>query len=171
MIRLLMVEHVPEPSDLPERARVVHQHLRAANLPAQIHELPDSTRTAREAANALGCEVGAIASSLVFLADGKPLLVMTSGRHRVDTTLLASSLGVSTVEMAPAQRVRDVTGQAIGGVAPVGHPTPLRTMIDESLSDYDTIWAAGGTPHTIFALTYDELINLTHGTPIVVAKE
>ena len=166
-----MAQKMPEYSELPERSQVVHQHLRAAGLTAQIHELPDSTRTAREAAGALGCEVGAIASSLIFLADDEPLLVMTSGRHRVDTTILASSLGVSSVEMAPAKLVRDVTGQAIGGVAPVGHPTHLRTVVDESLRDYDTIWAAAGTPHTVFPLTYDGLITLTSGTPVVVANE
>ncbi len=131
-----MAQRMPEYSELPERSQVVHQHLRAAGLTPSIHELPDSTRTAREAASALGCDVGAIASSLIFLADGEPLLVMTSGRHRVDTDILASTLGVSSMAMAPAARVRDVTGQAIGGVAPVGHPTPVRTVVDESLRDY-----------------------------------
>ena len=171
MIRLLMAQRMPEYSELPERSQVVHQHLRAAGLTPLIHELPDSTRTAREAASALGCDVGAIASSLLFLAEGEPLLVMTSGRHRVDTDILASTLGVSSMEMAPAARVRDVTGQAIGGVAPVGHPTPVRTVVDQSLRDYPTIWAAAGTPHTVFALTYDELLTLTNGTPVVVAEE
>ncbi len=166
-----MTQRMPEYGELPVGSRVVHQHLRAAGLTAPIHELPDSTRTAREAASALGCEVGAIASSLIFLADGEPLLVMTSGRHRVDTTILAWSIGASSVEMAPAKRVHDVTGQVIGGVAPVGHLTPLRTVVDESLRDYDTIWAAAGTSHTVFALTFDELIALTNGTTVVVADE
>ncbi|MGC2485206.1 MAG: YbaK/EbsC family protein [Acidimicrobiales bacterium] len=164
-----MVEPKTTSGGLPERSQLVDQHLRAAGLHCEIHDLPDSTRTALEAAGALGCEVGAIASSLIFLADDEPLLVMTSGRHRVDTDALASSLGASTVVMAPARRVREVTGQAIGGVAPVGHPTPLRTVVDVALRDYATIWAAAGTPHTVFALTYDELVTLTRGTPIIVA--
>jgi prolyl-tRNA editing enzyme YbaK/EbsC (Cys-tRNA(Pro) deacylase) len=171
MINLLMVQRVPEYSELPERSQVVYQHLRAAGLTPQIHQLPDSTRTAREAAGALGCDVGAIASSLLFLADGDPVLVMTSGRHRVDTSILATFLGVSSVEMAPVTRVREVTGQAIGGVAPAGHPTPVRTVVDQSLRDYVTIWAAAGTPHTVFPLTYDELLLLTNGSPVVVAEE
>jgi len=166
-----MTERIGENNELPERSQVVDQHLRAAGLNSVIRELPESTRTALDAASALGCEVGAIASSLVFLADGEPLLVMTSGQHRVDTQMLALSLGVRTFMMAPARRVHEVTGQVIGGVAPVGHLTPLRTLVDVALSDYDTIWAAGGTPHTIFALTYLELIRLTGGTPTTVAHD
>ena len=101
-----------EDRDLPERSRIVQQHLRDAGLTAQVRELPDSTRTAAEAASALGCDVGAIASSLLFLADDQPLLVMTSGRHRVDTALLAKNVGADEVRMASAKQVRAVTGQA-----------------------------------------------------------
>ena len=146
---------------LPERSRIVQQHLIDAGITSLVRELPDSTRTAVEAASALGCEVGAIASSLLFLADGEPLLVMTSGRHRVDTGILAGAIGATAIEMATAKQVREITGQAIGGVAPVGHPAPVRTVIDEALRDYETIWAAAGTPHTVMPLTFDQLVALT----------
>jgi prolyl-tRNA editing enzyme YbaK/EbsC (Cys-tRNA(Pro) deacylase) len=156
---------------LPERSRIVQQHLTDAGIVSQVRELPDSTRTAADAASALGCEVGAIASSLLFLADDEPVLVMTSGRHRVDTDILAAELGASTIVMASAKQVRAITGQAIGGVAPVGHPVPIRTVIDTSLNDYETIWAAGGTPHTVMPLTFDHLTALTRGTHVRVAAD
>ncbi|HTR92789.1 MAG TPA: YbaK/EbsC family protein [Trebonia sp.] len=156
---------------LPARSQIVRQHLVDAGVTAQVRELPDSTRTAAEAAAALGCEVGAIASSLVFLADGEPLLVMTSGRHRVDTGVLAKEAGANEVSMASAKQVRDITGQAIGGVAPVGHPARVRTVIDEALRDYATLWAAAGTPHTVMPLTLDDLVALTGGAIIRVAAD
>ncbi|MEZ5085226.1 MAG: YbaK/EbsC family protein [Tessaracoccus sp.] len=156
---------------LPERSRIVQQHVIDAGFAADVRELPDSTRTAAEAAAAVGCEVGAIASSLLFLADDEPLLVMTSGRHRVDTNVLASQVGATTIKMATAKQVRTVTGQAIGGVAPVGHPTPVHTVIDEALADYDTIWAAAGTPHTVMPLTFDQLIALTNGEQVRVTTD
>ncbi|GLK17367.1 YbaK/EbsC family protein [Herbiconiux flava] len=156
---------------LPERSRIVQQHLTDAGITARVRELPDSTRTAAEAAAALGCEVGAIASSLLFLADDEPVLVMTSGRHRVDTDILAGQLGAQTVVMASAKQVRAVTGQAIGGVAPVGHPSPVRTVIDAALAGYETIWAAAGTPHTVMPLTFEQLTALTGGPRIRVAAD
>jgi prolyl-tRNA editing enzyme YbaK/EbsC (Cys-tRNA(Pro) deacylase) len=156
---------------LPARSRIVQQRLADAGLTVRVQELPDSARTAAQAAAALGCPVGAIASSLVFLADGEPLLVMTSGRHRVDTGLLAANAGVLEVAMAPADEVRRVTGQAIGGVAPIGHPAPLRTVIDEALREYEVLWAAGGTPHTVMPLTFDQLVSLTGGQPVKVASD
>ncbi|MDY0827560.1 YbaK/EbsC family protein [Microbacterium sp. BG28] len=156
---------------LPERSRIVQQHLTDAGIASQVRELPDSTRTAADAAAALGCEAGAIASSLLFLADDEPVLVMTSGRHRVDTDILAAQLGAATIVMASAKQVRAITGQAIGGVAPVGHPSPIRTVIDTALSDYATIWAAGGTPHTVMPLTFEHLAALTGGSPVRVAAD
>jgi prolyl-tRNA editing enzyme YbaK/EbsC (Cys-tRNA(Pro) deacylase) len=155
---------------LPERSRIVEEHLAAAGIAAQIHQLPSSTRTAAEAAEALGCEVGAIASSLHFVADDEPGLVMTSGRHRVDPVQLGAALGVDDVRLASAERVRSVTGQAIGGVAPTGHPEAIRTVIDETLQQHSTIWAAAGTPHTVMALTFTDLITLTNGARVVVAS-
>ncbi|MGW0890710.1 YbaK/EbsC family protein [Saccharopolyspora sp. NPDC002578] len=158
-----------EVEQLPERSRIVQRHLADAGLTARVRELPDSTRTAAEAAAALGCEVGAIASSLLFLADEEPLLVMTSGRHRVDTAVLADELGATTIRMATAKQVRAVTGQVIGGVAPVGHPAPVRTVIDRALADHEIIWAAAGTPHAVVPLTVDQLTALTGGRTVRVA--
>jgi prolyl-tRNA editing enzyme YbaK/EbsC (Cys-tRNA(Pro) deacylase) len=156
---------------LPARSQIVQQHLIDAGMNATVRELPDSTRTAAEAAAALGCDVGAIASSLVFLADGEPLLVMTSGGHRVDTGVLAKETGAGEVSMASARQVRDITGQAIGGVAPVGHPARVRTVIDEALRSYATVWAAAGTPHTVMPLSFDDLVTLTGGAICRVAAD
>jgi prolyl-tRNA editing enzyme YbaK/EbsC (Cys-tRNA(Pro) deacylase) len=156
---------------LPARSQIVQQHLIDAGVNATVRELPDSTRTAAEAAAALGCDVGAIASSLVFLADGEPLLVMTSGGHRVDTGVLAKETGADEVSMASARQVRDITGQAIGGVAPVGHPARVRTLIDEALRSYATVWAAAGTPHTVMPLAFDDLVTLTGGAICRVAAD
>jgi prolyl-tRNA editing enzyme YbaK/EbsC (Cys-tRNA(Pro) deacylase) len=161
---------VTDDQQLPERSRIVQQHLIEAGLTARVRALPDSTRTAAEAAAALGCDVGAIASSLLFLADGEPLLVMTSGRHRVDTGILAGQLGAKRIEMAAAKQVRAVTGQAIGGVAPVGHPAPVHTVLDAALAAYETIWAAAGTPHTVVPLTFPQLTALTGGQQVQVAS-
>jgi prolyl-tRNA editing enzyme YbaK/EbsC (Cys-tRNA(Pro) deacylase) len=131
--------------------------------------LPDSTRTAAEAAAALGVEVGAIANSLVFLADGEPLLVMASGAHRVDTTGLAARLGVGRIERATPEQVRAATGQTVGGVSPVGHPSPLRAVVDADLDGYPELWAAAGTPHSVFRTSFAELVALTGGTALPVA--
>jgi prolyl-tRNA editing enzyme YbaK/EbsC (Cys-tRNA(Pro) deacylase) len=151
-------------SHLPARSRLVHDSLRAAGITGDIVVLPDAASTAALAAAALGIEVGAIANSLVFWSDDEPLLVMTSGAHHVDTAALAERLGRGSIRRATPEQVREATGQAIGGVAPTGHPSPLTTVIDEDLARYDEIWAAGGTPHTVFPLTYDELVALTGGT-------
>jgi prolyl-tRNA editing enzyme YbaK/EbsC (Cys-tRNA(Pro) deacylase) len=142
--------------------------LRDAGATGEPVQLADSTRTAAQAAAALGCDVGAIASSLLFLADGAPLLVLTSGAHRVDTAHVAQLLGVSKVTMADADTVRATTGFAIGGVAPVGHPQPLRTLVDAMLADHEVVWAAAGHPHAVFPTSYDELVRLTGGKPVQV---
>lgn len=157
-----------EVTALPERSRRVAKTLDGLGLSGRVRALPASTRTAAEAAQALECEVGAIANSLVFMADQAPLLVMTSGRHRVDVDLLARRLGKNTIRRAEPEEVRAATGQAIGGVAPVAHPEPVETVVDPSLADYPTLWAAGGTPNTIFPLTYTELVKITGGveTPV-----
>lgn len=158
-----------ETAPLPERSLLVRQHVEAAGLTAEIRVLPDSARTAAEAASAIGCEVAAIANSLVFLADEEPMLVMTSGGHRADFDVVAANVGATQVQMAPASVVRAATGQAIGGVAPVGHPTRLRTYIDEALGDHEEIWAAAGHPHTVMPLTFASLRDLTSGEVIAVA--
>lgn len=141
--------------------------LRELGMTGEVRQLADSTRTAREAADALGVPVGAICSSLVFLIDGEPLLVLTSGAHRVDTALLGETLGGS-ITRADADAVRAATGQPIGGVAPVGHPAPLRTVVDLALREFDEVWAAAGHPHAVFPTTFDELVRVTGGTPHVV---
>jgi prolyl-tRNA editing enzyme YbaK/EbsC (Cys-tRNA(Pro) deacylase) len=109
--------------------------------------------------------VGAIANSLIFSAGGAPLLVMTSGAHRVSESRVAALVGASAVGRADARSVREWTGQAIGGVAPVGHPAPIRTLVDTWLDKYDVVWAAAGHPHTVFPTSFAELIRITGGTP------
>ncbi|MBH1938773.1 YbaK/EbsC family protein [Streptomyces sp. AV19] len=157
-------------SPLPARSEPVARALEAAAVPGRIRELSASARTADRAAEALGCPVGAIANSLVFVSDGEPVLVMTSGRHRVDTAALAARLGRGPLLRATPEQVREATGQAIGGVAPVGHPRRLPAVVDEALADYDEVWAAGGTPHTVFPTTADELVRLTGGRLMPVAS-
>jgi prolyl-tRNA editing enzyme YbaK/EbsC (Cys-tRNA(Pro) deacylase) len=152
----------------PSVARVADL-LRDLGATGEPVQLADSARTAAEAAAALSCPVGAIASALVFTADGDPLLVMTSGAHRVDTEHVAALLGVQQVGRADAALVRSATGYAIGGVAPVGHPVPIRTLVDKALAQYDVVWAAAGHPHAVFPTSYDELVRITGGTPAVVA--
>jgi prolyl-tRNA editing enzyme YbaK/EbsC (Cys-tRNA(Pro) deacylase) len=129
-----------------------------------VKVLDGSARTAAQAAEQLGIEVAQIANSLVFSADGAPLLVLASGGHRVDTTKVAALVGAASVDRADADFVRTHTGFAIGGVAPVGHPEPLRTLVDTALGQYDEVWAAAGHPHAVFPTTYDELLRLTGGT-------
>lgn len=149
--------------DLPARSRLVAQRLAEEGIAGEIVVLPDAASTAALAAAALGVEVGAIANSLVFWSDEAPLLVMTSGAHRVDTAALAERLGRGPIRRATPEQVLAATGQPIGGVAPTGHPSPLVTVVDEALAAYPQLWAAGGTPHTVFPLTFDELVRLTGG--------
>lgn len=172
-----MTKTVPsEPQDLLRHPAVsqVIEVLAAHQAPGQVHVLSEAAPTAAAAAAQLGCSVGAIANSLVFAAtdaDGAttPLLVMTSGAHRVDTVGLAGLLGLAAIDRASAEMVRSATGQPIGGVAPVGHPRPVRTLVDTTLATFDTVWAAAGHPRTVFPTTYDELLRLTGGTAAEVA--
>ncbi|MDR8413455.1 YbaK/EbsC family protein [Nonomuraea sp. 3-1Str] len=150
---------------LPSNAVIVQSALRELGAGGEVIVLPEKAPTAATAAAQLGCEVGAIANSLVFDADGTPLLVMTSGAHRVDVELVARTAGVRSVRRATPEFVRQATGQPIGGVAPVGHPTPIRTLVDTWLSKHDVVWAAGGHPHTVFPTSFDELVRITGGTP------
>jgi prolyl-tRNA editing enzyme YbaK/EbsC (Cys-tRNA(Pro) deacylase) len=144
--------------------------LEAAGCSGRVQILADAAPTAAAAAALVGVEVGAIANSLVFAtAEDEPVLVLTSGAHRVDTAKVASLLGTSALKRADAEFVLAATGQRIGGVAPVGHPAPLRTIVDMSLGDYPQIWAAGGIPHAVFPTTYDELLRLTGAQPAEVA--
>jgi prolyl-tRNA editing enzyme YbaK/EbsC (Cys-tRNA(Pro) deacylase) len=135
----------------------------------QVRVLDDAVHTAVAAAAALGVEVGQIANSLIFDADGEPLLVLTSGAHRVDTAKVAAGLGIGKLKRATPEFVREHTGQAIGGVAPLGHPKPVRTLVDTALEQFGEIWAAGGVPRAVFPTTYAELLRVTSGTPAEVA--
>ncbi len=136
---------------------------------ARLTVLPEAVTTAAAAAAALGVEVGQIANSLVFDADGAPLLVLTSGAHRVDTGKVAALVGAEKVRRASPEFVREATGQVIGGVAPVGHPAPIRTLVDRALEAFDEVWAAGGIAHAVVPLTYADLVKVTGGEPADVA--
>lgn len=151
-------------SSLSESALKVQRALDRFELDFSVQELPDSTRTAQDAAAAVGCEVGQIAKSLLFrfIQSHEPLLVITSGTNRVDVELLGDQLGES-IEIADAGYVREVSGFAIGGVPPVGHHSAIRTILDQDLMKYGEIWAAAGTPRAVFRLSWDDLCKITKG--------
>ena len=153
------------------RVAEVTRLLRDAGAPGEVRVLPAEVRTAAAAAAALGVPVGAIANSLVFETGGSPVLILTSGAHRVDEAEVAGLLGVASVAVAPAPFVRAHTGQVIGGVAPIGHPEPIRTLVDVALARHDRVWAAAGHPAAVFCTSYDELLRLTAGTPAEVGPE
>ena len=134
----------------------------------EIVVLPDAVHTAALAAEALGCEVGAIANSLLFDADGAPVLILTSGAHRVDTTKVAAAIGEGRLRRATPEFVREHTGQVIGGVSPIAHPRPVPTYLDSWLRRYDVVWAAAGHPSAVFSTTFDELSLLTGAPEIEV---
>ena len=137
----------------------------------QIKVLSDSARTAAEAAAALGIEVGQIASSLIFkLPDGSPLLVITSGRHRVDTDLVAQNLGIEKLGRVDADYVKEQSGFSIGGVAPIGWVSPATILIDQALNDYEVVWAAAGHPHAVYPTSFAELLGITSAQPMVVGE-
>lgn len=157
-----------ESSQLHRAIANVADRLRGLGARGSVRVLPESARTAQQAADGLGCEVGAIANSLVFDGDGSPVLILTSGAHRVDTALVAARLGIERLRRAQPDFVRAHTGQVIGGVAPLGHPAPLPTYLDRALAAYPTIWAAAGHSHAVFDTTYDELLGLTGAEEIDV---
>jgi prolyl-tRNA editing enzyme YbaK/EbsC (Cys-tRNA(Pro) deacylase) len=151
----------------------VRRFLEAADslgVKGEINILAETARTAIDAANGLGIEVGQIASSLIFkLPSGNPLLIITSGRHRVDTDLVAKNLGAPELARADANYVKEVSGYSVGGVSPIGWiTTPEIILIDEALNDYEVIWAAAGHPHAVYPTTYAELIKCTDAKPMVV---
>ena len=153
--------------------RRVAAALTSFGVRGQITVLDDAARTARQAADALGIEIAQIANSLVFRAHcnktTRPLLVLTSGIHRVDTIKVADLLELTEVSLADAEFVREHTGFAIGGVAPVALLHPVETVVDISLSRYSQVWAAAGHPNTVFPTSYDELLRLTGGHAAEVA--
>jgi prolyl-tRNA editing enzyme YbaK/EbsC (Cys-tRNA(Pro) deacylase) len=142
--------------------------LRELGAQGEVRVFSEGVRTAKAAAEALGCQVGAIANSLIFDAGGSPVLILTSGAHRVDTARTAQLIRVTSLDRADPDFVREHTGQAIGGVAPVGHPKPIPTYVDQALTSYGQIWAAAGHSHAVFATTYDELRRITDATEITV---
>jgi len=160
---------VPPAAEHPN-CRAVNAVLERAGAPGRVRILAEPAPTAAAAAALLGVEVGAIANSLVFLTQvDEPVLVMTSGAHRVDLPTAAAALGTAALRRADPDRVHAATGQRIGGVAPVAHPAPLRTLVDEDLREHPQIWAAGGIAHAVFPTTFDELVHLTGGTAARVA--
>jgi hypothetical protein len=147
----------------------VSAKLKELGVKGEVHVLSDSARTAQEAADALGILVGQVASSIVFkLDDESPLLVITSGRHRVDTKLVAEKLGVAKLHRVDADYVKEKSGFSIGGVSPVGWISPATILIDEALNDYEVVWAAAGHPHSVYPTTFAELLECTGAKPMVV---
>ncbi len=157
-----------------EKAAVKRFIQAAADLGVQgeVTVLSETARTAIDAANGLGIEVGQIASSLIFkLPSGNPLLVITSGRHRVDTELVAKNIGITELGRADANYVKEVSGYSVGGVAPIGWINkPELTLIDQALNDYQVVWAASGHPHAVYPTSYDELLNCTGAQPMNVGE-
>jgi prolyl-tRNA editing enzyme YbaK/EbsC (Cys-tRNA(Pro) deacylase) len=162
----LYVEHILERASV-KRAQDAMDRL---NVSGRIHALSESARTAQEAADSLGVEVGQIASSLIFkLPSGGALLIITSGRHRVDTELVANNLGIEKLARVDADFVKEISGYSIGGVSPLGWITqPELTLIDEALNDYEVVWAAAGHPHAVYPTSFAELIECTGATPMIV---
>jgi prolyl-tRNA editing enzyme YbaK/EbsC (Cys-tRNA(Pro) deacylase) len=159
----------------------VEAALRAAGVQPELRTFSETVPTAAAAAEALGCEVGAIANSLIFAqspaepagpgepAGPVPLLVLASGAHRVDTAGLAERLGTGKIRRASPEFVLEHTGQQVGGVAPVGHPRPVRTVVDPDLAQFGVVWAGGGDKYTMFATNFEELVAMTGGTVLPVA--
>jgi prolyl-tRNA editing enzyme YbaK/EbsC (Cys-tRNA(Pro) deacylase) len=154
----------------PTTARVAAA-LDAADITTEIREFPNATRTAQQAADALGVTVGAIVKSLCFVADGEPVMALVSGSNRADLHKLRQVLGAASVTRAGADLVRSATGYAIGGVPPLGHARPLRMLLDQDLMNYDELWAAAGTPHSVFRIDPARLVALTGARPADIAEE
>jgi prolyl-tRNA editing enzyme YbaK/EbsC (Cys-tRNA(Pro) deacylase) len=160
-------EGIKEKAAVKRVINALHEH----GLESEVHVLSDSARTAQEAATALGIEVGQIASSLIFkLADESPLLIITSGRHRVDTDLVAKTLGIEKLGRVDADYVKEKSGFSIGGVAPIGWVSPATIVIDLALNDYEVVWAAAGHPHAVYPTSYAELIECTGAKPMIVGQ-
>jgi prolyl-tRNA editing enzyme YbaK/EbsC (Cys-tRNA(Pro) deacylase) len=158
-----MTEHHPN-------TRRVIDTAEAAGLSIDVRRFPEGTRTAADAARAIGCEVDAIAKSIVLASDDGPVLVLTSGSNRVDYARVAAALGVAAVRRADADQARAATSFPIGGTAPWGHPAPLPVLCDHDLLGYDTVWAAAGTPDTVFAITPADLLRVACAVVADVAE-
>jgi prolyl-tRNA editing enzyme YbaK/EbsC (Cys-tRNA(Pro) deacylase) len=157
-----------------ERASVMRaaEAMKSLGVQGSIVALGESARTAQEAADALGVEVGQIASSLIFtLPTGGALLIITSGRHRVDTNLVAQKLQIDSLGRVNADFVKEKSGYSIGGVSPLGWISkPEIILIDEALNDYDVVWAAAGHPHAVYPTSFTELLESTGAAPMVVGE-
>ena len=159
------MEGIKEKAAVKRVLVALHEH----GLESEVHILSDSARTAQEAATALGIEVGQIASSLIFkLPDDSPLLIITSGRHRVDTDLVASNLGIEKLDRVDADYVKEKSGFSIGGVAPIGWVSPATILNDEALNDYEVVWATAGHPHAVYPTSFAELLECTGAKPMIV---
>ena len=132
---------------------------------------PDGTRTARDAAAAIGCDLDQIVKSLVLVVDDQPVLALTAGGNRVDEARLAKAAGATAVRMANADEVREATGYAIGGTPPFGHPSPLPTFVDPRLLDFDEVWAAAGTPRDNFAISPRRLVEVTGAAVVNITEQ
>ncbi len=156
-------------STLPKSAQKVQDMLDTFGLGLQVIEMPDSTRTAQEAADALGCTIGQIAKSLIFrgAASGSPVLIIASGANRVNEKAVGRLIG-EKLQRADADYAQEQTGFAIGGIPPVGHTNPITTYLDEDLLHFDVIWAAAGTPHAVFKLLPEHLKTITNGQVICI---
>ena len=154
----------------PESVQRFRAALKEHGATGDVVRLDDNAHTAQAAADGLGITRGQIANSLVFLADGEPVLVMSSGGHRVDTEKVSAAFGGKKITKANADDVRAATGYVIGGVSPVGLATTLPTLVDQDLAQYESVWSAGGHPAYVYQTTYDELIRMTGGTPADIGE-
>jgi Cys-tRNA(Pro) deacylase len=143
---------------------------RRAGLEIAVTRFPEGTRTAADAARAVGCEVGQIVKSLVFVADEEPLLVLVSGVNRVDLGRVAEAIGAATVRRADGDEARRATGFAIGGVPPFGHVRRLRVVVDPDLMSHPTVWAAAGLPDAVFAISPSDLVRISDGRVVPLAE-
>ncbi|MDR6987306.1 prolyl-tRNA editing enzyme YbaK/EbsC (Cys-tRNA(Pro) deacylase) [Paenarthrobacter nitroguajacolicus] len=153
---------------IPDPVLNVKSALTAAGVSDTVQIFEDKVPTAAAAASVLGCEVAAITNSLIFELDGAPLLILASGAARVDTALVADQLGSGKIRRATPDFVLEHTGQEVGGVAPVGHPRPIRTILDTSLREYPLLWAGAGDHNSMFSISYEELARITSAEPLQV---
>ncbi|WP_284974718.1 YbaK/EbsC family protein [Arthrobacter sp. efr-133-TYG-104] len=156
---------MPKVTDPVENVRLA---LKAAGAPDTVRIFEHGVPTAAAAAAVLGCDVAAIANSLVFELSGRPLLILASGAAKVDTALVADQLGLGRIRRAGPDFVLEHTGQEVGGVAPVGHPGPIRTVLDASLEQYPLLWAGAGDHNAMFSISYEELARITEAEPLRV---
>jgi prolyl-tRNA editing enzyme YbaK/EbsC (Cys-tRNA(Pro) deacylase) len=143
---------------------------RVQDLNPQVRRFPQGTKTAADAARAIGCDVAQIVKSLVFMADDRPVLALTSGANRVELAALAAACGADHVRRATPEEAREATGFAVGGTPPLGHARPVRTFMDEDLLPLEEVWAAAGTPDSVFPLTPTELLRVSGARPAAIAE-